>query len=180
MNASTPKRYRPKMKWYLKLIIFLAIATLVAYIGSMVYLVTAKYKMNDYTLELGATFNAATMVNASTTHTDAASAVIARYKDQSAVVVPENYPALTSYLRREHAMPLFAFVNKDKALHIAVCDESHFYIVGDKSGDGATVRLESAHGTYTMHITGSDVYEKILDLCLKGSQKYPNLPVTDA
>lgn len=180
MNTPTPGRYRPKMKWYLKLTIFLAIATLVVYIGSMVYLVTAKYKMNDYTLELGATFNAATIVNATTTHTDVSNAIIARYKDQSTVVVPENYPALASYLRREHAMPLIAFVNKDKALHISVCDESHFYIVGDQNGDGATVRLESSHGTYTMHVTGSDIYEKILDLCLNGSSKYPNIPVTDA
>lgn len=171
---NTQNRYRPRMKWYLKLLIIAALTTLIFYIGSMVYLVVAKYEMNDYVVEMGAAFNAATIINATETHTDPESAVIAEYNGQSAVIVPENYKALQSYLRRDHAMPPIAFINKENALHIAVCDKSHLYIQGDKDGQGALIRLESSGEKYTMHVTGGDLWDKILTIALDGTTKNPN------
>jgi len=173
-ERNTHNRYRPRMKWYVKAIIVIALTTLIFYIGSMVYLVVAKYEMNDYVLEMGAAFNAATIVNATETHTAPENAVIAEYDGQSAVIVPENYKALQSYLRRDHAMPFMAFINKDKALHIAICNESHFYIQGDKDGQGATIRLESSNEKYTMHVSGGDLWDKILTVSLTGTSKSPN------
>lgn len=174
MERNTKNRYRPRMKWYVKTIILIAVATLVFYIGSMVYLVIAKYEMNDYVLEMGAAFNAATIVNATETHTDPESAVISEYDGRSAVIVPENYKALQSYLRRDHAMPFIGVINKEKALHIAVCDASHFYIKGDKDGQGALIRLESSGEKYTMHVAGGDLWDKILTVSLSGTSKNPN------
>lgn len=168
---------RPRMKWYFKLMIVIAVSTLVFYIGAMVYLVKAKYAMNEYILHLGAAFNAATMVNAETTFTDPQNAVIASYDGESAVVAPENYKALHSYLRWNHAMPPIAFVNKEKALHISICEKSMLYIVPDKDGQGATVRFESADRRFTMHVASVDLWDKILTVSLTGSGKAPNLPL---
>lgn len=166
----------PRMKWYIKLLILIAVSTLVFYIGSMIYLVKAKYAMNDYTVHLTNAFNAATMVNASETFTAPESAVIAEYKDEKSIIVPENYKSLLTYLRMEHAMPLMGFVNKDDALHISICDKHHLYVQGDRNGQGATIRFETDTDRYTMHVTGSDLWNKILTISLEGSYKAENLP----
>lgn len=165
------------MKWYTKLLILLSISTLVFFIGGMAYLVRAKYQMNEYALQLAAAFNAATIVNATETRIDAESAVIARYDGSEAVIVPENYKALVSYLRRDHAMPFLSFIKEDEALHIAVCEKSHLYIAGDPDGQGALIHFKSAGKTYRMHVRGGNLWDKILTLSLDGCSKYPNLPV---
>ena len=142
----------------------------------MIYLVKAKYAMNDYTVHLTNAFNAATMVNASETFTDPESAVIASYGEKMSIVSPENYKSLLTYLRMEHAMPLLSFMDKDNALHISICDESHLYIEGDRGGQGASIRFETGNEHYTMHVSGSDIWDKILSLSLEGSYKAPNIP----
>lgn len=167
----------PRMKWYIKAFIIVAVATLIAYIGGMIYLVKAKYEMNEYVLQLGAAFNAATIVNAEETYTDLENAVIAAYGDEKSVIMPENYKMLQSYLRMDYAAPPLALVDKDEALHISICSESHLYIEGDKDGQGATIRLESAGESYTMHVAGGDLWQKILSVCLDGSYKAENLPI---
>lgn len=174
-ERNTVRRYRPRMKWYIKALIIAAITTLIIYICGMVYVVKAKYAMNDYVLQLGAAFNAATIVNATETHTDPERAVIAEYQGESAVIVPENYKALQSYLRRDHAMPPIAFIDREKSLHISICETSHLYIQSDKDGQGALVCLESADEKYTMHVTGGDLFDKILTVSLHGTHKNPNL-----
>ncbi|MBE5779128.1 MAG: hypothetical protein E7331_07340 [Clostridiales bacterium] len=163
------------MKWYTKLFVLLAVGTLLFVIVGMIYLVNAKYRMNDYTVELGLAFNAATYVNATETFTDEENAVIAEFNGKRSVIVPENYKSLQSYLRRDHAMPFLAFVNKDKALHISICGKSHLYIVGDKDGQGALIRFESSGEKFTMHVTGGDLWQKILDVSLKGSYHGENI-----
>ena len=166
----------PRMKWYIKAFIVVAVATLVAYIGGMIYLVKAKYAMNEYVLQLGAAFNAATMVNATETHTEPENAVIAAYGNEKSVIVPENYKMLQSYLRMDYAAPPLAFVDKEEALHVSICGESALYIEGDKDGQGAMIRFESAGEHYTMHVAGGDLWQKILSVCLDGSYKAENIP----
>ena len=165
------------MKWYTKLLVLIAIATLLFVIFGMGYLVNAKYKMNEYSVQLGAAFNAATYVNATETHTDAENAVIANYQGRSSVIVPENYKALQSYLRRDYAMPPFGKVKEEGALHISICGESHLYIQGDKDGQGALLRLDTDGKSFLMHVTGGDLWEKILKIALEGRNDYPNIPL---
>lgn len=165
------------MKWYTKLLVFLSIATLAFVIGGMTYVVRAKYSMNEYSVQLGTAFNAATMVNATQTHTQPDEAVIASYNGQQSVIVPENYKALQSYLRRDHAMPLFGWVDREQALHVSICAQSHLYITGDRDGQGALIRFESAGEKFLMHVRGGDLWEKIVKICLEGTSKYPNLPL---
>lgn len=166
------------MKWYTKLLILLAIGTLLFCIVGMSYVVKAKYQMNEYTVQLGAAFNAATLVNANETFTDAQNAVITHYNGEETVLVPENYKALLSYLRRDHAMPFLSTINKEEALHISICGKSHLYIRGDKDGQGALIHFDTAGNTYRMHVTGGDLWDKILTLSTNGSNKFPNIPLT--
>lgn len=163
------------MKWYTKCLCLLAVATLLFLIGGMVYVVKAKYSMNDYAIQIGAAFNAATLVNATDTYTDADHAVVAAHEGQRAILVPENYKALSSYLRRDHAMPLFSHIDKTTALHVSICNQSHLYIQGDKDGDGAMVRFETAGDTFVMHVRGGDLWDKILKLCMEGTHSNPNI-----
>lgn len=170
------KRRGGNMLWA-KILIVLAVLTLIAVIAGMSYVVKAKYTMNDYVVELGAAFNAATYVNATQTHMEEDKAVIAEYGGQRVLVNPENYKALQSYLRRDYAMPMLSRVNRDEALHVTICGESHLYIVGDEDGQGATLVLESSGESYTMHVTGGDLWQKILDVCMKGFGKNENSPL---
>lgn len=163
------------MKWYTKLLIFLGIGTLVFVIVGMGYVIKAKYQMNEYTLQLGAAFNAATMVNATETFTDPDRAVIINYNGQETILVPENYKALLSYLRRDHAMPFLSYLDKETALHISVCNKSHLFIQGDRDGQGALIHFETAGKAYRMHVSGGDLWEKIVTICTKGRNNYPNL-----
>lgn len=165
------------MKWYTKLLVALGVGTLIFVIVGFVYIVRAKYSMNEYAVQVGAAFNAATIVNATETHTDEQQAVIATYNGKSSVIVPENYKALQSYLRRDHAMPFWAHVNESKALHVSICGRSHLYIVGDKDGQGAMIRFETAGKTFTMHVRGGDLWDKIVKVCMDGTSKNANLPL---
>ncbi len=164
-----------KWKWFSRVLVISAVAALLAVIVGMVYVVRAKYSMNEYSLQLGAAFNAATIVNASQTHTDEAQAVIARYQGQSSVIVPENYKALQSYLRREHAMPFYVAVKTEDALHLSFCGQSHLYAVGDRDGQGAMIRFESAGESFVMHVNGGDLWDKIVQICMDGTAKEPNI-----
>lgn len=177
--SKTPRR-SAGLKWYVKLFIFIAVAALTFAIAGMGYVVRAKYAMNDYVIHLGAAFNAATLVNAATTHTDEGSAVIAEYQGQRAVIVLENYKALQSYLRRDYAMPPFARIDRDEALHVSICGASHLYIISDKDGQGATLEFESAGERFVMHVSGGDLWQKIIDICLKGFGKNANIPLADS
>ena len=165
------------MKWYWKLMVLIAAATLVFMIGGMVYLVRARYASNDYVTQLGLSFNAAMMVNAQETHTGEDKAVIADHQGRRAVIVPENYKALQSYLRRDCAMPLVSFVNREKALHISFCAENNLYVQGDQDGQGASLLFECGKKTFRMHVSGGDLWQKILDLSLDGWAQSPNLPL---
>ena len=165
------------MKWYTKLLVALGVGTLIFVIVGFAYIVRAKYSMNEYAVQVAAAFNAATIVNATETHTDEQQAVIATYNGKSSVIVPENYKALQSYLRRDYAMPPFGKVKDEGALHISICGESHLYIRGDKDGQGALLRLDTDGKSFLMHVTGGDLWEKILKVSMDGRNDYPNIPL---
>lgn len=165
------------MKWYTKLLVAFGVGTLIFVIVGFAYVVRAKYSMNEYAVQIGAAFNAATIVNAAQTHTDEEQAVIAAYDGRTSVIVPENYKALQSYLRRDHAMPFWARVDESKALHVSICGQSHLYIEGDRDGQGAMIRFESAGKSFLMHVRGGDLWDKIVQVCLEGTSKFPNLPL---
>ncbi len=168
------------MKSTTKLLTVLAICVLLFVILGFGYLVRAKYQMNEYTIQLGAALNAATLVNATETHTDDQNAVIASYQGRRVVIIPENYKALKAYLLQDHAMPPFGSVDEEKALSITICGESHLVIQGDKNGQGALIRFVSSGKSMLMHVSGGDIWEKILQIALEGRSNRLNLPLNQA
>ena len=158
-----------------KVLAVIAILTLVATMGGMVYVVKAKLAVNEYTLQLGANFNAAMMVNATETYTDADRAVIAEYEGRRVVIVPENYRQVISCLSRQAAMPLLAFVDREEALHISLCGASDLYAQPDKDGEGFTVEWLLSGKRFVMHTSGGNHWERLLQYCLDGAKKSPNI-----
>lgn len=152
-----------------------AFAALFLFIGGMVYVVKAKYALNDYTLQVGLSFNAAMMVNASETMTDEDSAVIAEYDGKRVIIVPENYKAVQTCLLRQAAMPLFGRVRHEGALHISLCGEAEVYIQPDSDGEGFTAEWISAGKRFVMHTAGGGHWQRMLTLCFEGSSRMPNI-----
>ena len=154
-----------------------AFAALALFVGGMVYVVKAKYALNDYTMQLGLGFNAAMMVNAEETYTDADKAVIAEYEGKRVVIAPENYKAVQSCLLRQAAMPLYARVDEETAMHICICGSTDAYIAPDADGEGFTVDWRSPEGRLVMHTAGGNHWERLVTLCMEGSQKAQNIPL---
>ena len=155
--------------------IAIAFAALFLFIGGMVYVVKAKYTLNDYTLQLGLGFNAAMMVNAEETHTDADKAVIAEYEGKRVVIAPENYKAVQSCLLRQAAMPLFGRLRREGALCISVCGTSEMHVQPDDDGEGFTVEWKSDDDRFVMHASGGGHWSRLLKLCMEGSTQTPNI-----
>lgn len=152
-----------------------AFTALFLFIGGMVYVVKAKYALNDYTLQVGLGFNAAMMVNAEETHTDADKAVIAEYEGRRVVIAPENYKAVQTCLLRQAAMPLFGRVRHEGALRISLCGEAEVYIQPDEDGEGFTAEWTSSGKRFVMHAAGGGHWQRMLTLCLEGSTQMANI-----
>jgi len=152
-----------------------AFSALFALMVGMVYVVKAKYALNDYTMQVGLGFNAAMMVNAEETHTDEDKAVIAEYEGKRVVIAPENYRAVQSCLLRQAAMPPFGRVRREGALHISVCGMSEMYVQPDDDGEGFTVEWRSGDERYVMHASGGSHWQRMLKLCLEGSTQMKNI-----
>lgn len=160
---------------FLWMMIVAAFVSLSLFIGGMVYVVKAKYALNDYTMQVGFGFNAAMMVNAEETHTDADKAVIAQYEGKRVVIVPENYKAVQSCLLRQAAMPLFGRVKHEGALRITLCGETEVYVQSDKDGEGVTAEWIAQDERFVMHAAGGNHWQRLLTLCLEGTAKSPNI-----
>ena len=152
-----------------------AFTTLTVFVGGLVYVVKAKYALNDYTMQVGLGFNAAMLVNAQETLTDEDSAVIAEYEGRRMVIAPENYRAVQSCLLRQAAMPPFGRVKREGALYISLCGEAEIYVQPDDDGEGFTAEWVSGDDRFVMHAAGGNHWQRLLDLCMKGTTKTPNI-----
>lgn len=158
-----------------RLLCVVALFSLALLISGMIYVVYAKYQLNDYNTELSMAFNAAMLVNAQTTYTDAEHAVIASYGDARVLVAPENYRFVQNYFKRQAvAIPISLRAFED-ALVLTFCGESALFAVPDADLQGATVRFQSSNKHYTMHVSSPDLWEKMLDACLTGTNQVPNI-----
>ena len=102
----------------------LIIFTIVLLVGGIVfigYLLRARTQANEYLFQVDAVLSACMVANQGEPLTDADKAVIAEYDGQKAVVVPGNYAALSSYLRKDAVMPLLLQIDRRRrpqdALH---------------------------------------------------------------
>ena len=167
------------MGWRLKILVFLTLGTLLAYCAWLGYLVNARYQANEYVLQVAASFNAASLVNGEETYTEPDKAVISAYEGQRYVILPENYRAIVSLLRKDHVMPMFRRVGKDAPLSITICGSAQLKIEPDKNSvDGALVCFTTHTGKrFTMHVRGGNIWKQILEYTTIGHSEYRNLPL---
>ncbi len=167
------------MSWKLKAIVCLVLGVLLAYCAWLGYLVYARYQGNAYILQTAASFNAAALLNGEETYTEPDRAVISSYEGQRYVILPDNYRAIVSLLRKDSAMPMFRRVGKDAPLSITICDSARIQIEPDRgSVDGALVLFTSDTGKrFTMHVHGGNIWKQILEYTTTGHSGYRNLPL---
>ncbi|MGI6174003.1 MAG: hypothetical protein ACOYI8_08940 [Christensenellales bacterium] len=163
------------MKWGGRLFIAFGLLLLAAVIGGMVYTVAAKNAMNRYIEEIGIVLNAATMVNATETYLDEARSVTAEWEGETYVIAPENYKALSNYLRTKCAPVFFSRVDRENALTITFCGEGRLIAKGFEGGDGASLLFESRGEVFKMRISGNGLWEKLLKVSTEGTTQFPNL-----
>lgn len=165
------------MGWKGRIAVALVCALLLGGVLLLGYIVHARYQGNAYVVQVAAAFNAAALVNGEETYTDAERAVISGYEGRRYVVLPENYKALVSLLRKDHAMPPFRRVGADAPLSIAICDSAFIQIEPD-GDDGALVCFTSDAGKrYTMHVRGGNIWKQIVEYATTGHSGRQNLPL---
>lgn len=165
------------MSWRLKTVVLLALAAFLATCLWLGYAVHARHQGNEYVMQLGVAFNATALLNGEETYTDPERAIISAYEGRRYVILPENYKALVSLLRKDHAMPLFRRVGKDAPLAITICDCTTIQAEPDGE-DGALVCLVTDAGKrFTMHVRGGNIWKQILEYATVGHSENQNIPL---
>ena len=110
--------------------------------------------------------------------TDPEKSVIAEYGGQRAVVVPGNYQALSSYLRKDAVCMLFGSVNKENALKLTVCGEAVLWLApADDSGDVVLVELTAMGQHFLTRTDGGNQWNSLLNCCMKGTYHDASIPL---
>lgn len=160
-----------------KVIIALALAALVVGICALFIVVKSKYAVNDFNVDLNMAFNAAMMLNGETTNTDEDKAVICEYDGRRTVLEPDNYKAVSYYLCLKSRMALFNRVDMENALALRFCGSTVLYASPDKDEDGVYLHWVTPKKTYNMHALGSELWEKLTQTCMEGTNRTPNVPL---
>ena len=165
------------MGWKLKTTVLLSLGILLVVSLGFGYVVYARYQGNAYAVQIAASFNAASLVNGQETYTQPDRAVVSSYEGRRFVILPDNYNALVSLLRKDHAMPPFRRVGEDAPLSIVICDSARLRIAPDgDSVDGAFVcYTDDAGKQYTMHVRGGNIWKQLVEYATTGYAKRRNL-----
>ena len=163
-----------------RLLIGFAAFMLAVGIFFFVYVIRAKYEANEYIIQLGASFNAASLLNGAETYTDPEKAVIAEYDGVRTVIVPENYKALNTLLRKDCVMPLLPDSFKNAPLTITVCGQAVITIQPEKNSvDSAQIRFDTGTHTYCMRVSGGNVWTMLVQYATEGSNSYKNISLSE-
>ena len=167
------------MGWKLKTLLVLGLAMALVGCAWLGYSVRARYQGNDYVMQMTTAFNAAALVNGEETYTDPDRAVISAFEGQRYVILPENYKAVVSLLRKDSVMPPFRRVSADAPLEITVCGAARLRIEPDAgSVDGALVSFTADSGRrFTMHVRGGNIWKQIVEYATVGHGERLNLPL---
>ena len=164
------------MSWKIKTLLFLVILLLILGTAGMIYLIRARMQGTEYQFQVDAVLAAARAANGGEALPDPDRAVIASWEGRRTVIAPGNYQALSSYLRRDAAMPLLARVDPEGALKIVCCSEAELLArPTDGTGDRVLVRLTTQGRTFTMHIKGGNLWQNLLACCTEGTYHDQNL-----
>lgn len=166
------------MNWKMKALVWMTVLLLALGAAGMIYLIRARMQGTEYQFQVDAVLAAAQAANGGEALTDPDRAVIASWEGMRAVISPGNYQALSSYLRRDAAMPLLARLDPEGALKIVCCNEAELLArPTDETGDRVLVRLTTQGRTFTMHIKGGNLWVNLLACCTEGTYHHRNLPL---
>ena len=162
-----------------RILIIFTIVFLVLGIGLLAFSIYSRTNGTEYQFQVDAVLGAAFIANEEDPlTTDPDRAVIAEYDGRKAVIVPNNYMALSSYLRKDSASMLFFSINREKAIKLTVCNEAVFYIAPqENSEDVAYVELSTMGQTFHMRTDGGNQWKNLLNCCTKGTYHDENIPL---
>ena len=163
----------------IRIMVVFAIVLLVAGIAFLIFSVHSRLNGTEYQFQVDAVLSAASIANGEDPlTTDPDKAVIAEYQGKRAVVVPGNYTALSSWLRKDAASLPFLSIDKENALKLTVCNEAVFYAVPDKgSEDVVLIELTTMGRTFRIRTDGGNQWQSLLTCCMKGSYHDDNIPL---
>ena len=165
------------MKWS-RILIGLTIVMLVGGIAFFAFAVHSRMTSMEYQFQVDAVLTAAAVANEEQLVTDPQKAVIAEYQGRRVVVAPENYMALSSYLRKDAAMPLNVRIQEENALKLTVCEEAVFLAEpADEKGDVVLIRLTTGGRTFGMRTDGGNQWASLVRCCMEGTYHDKNLPL---
>ena len=160
------------------LIIFTAVI-LVLGIAFLIFSIHTRLKGTEYQFQVDAILTAASIANGEDPlTTDPSVSVTAEYEGRKAVIVPGNYTALSSYLRKDAASVLFFSMDREKALKLTVCDIATLFLAPQGgSNDVVFVELNTKDQCFRMRTDGGNQWDNLLACCLKGTYHDSNIPL---
>ena len=97
----------------MKVFIIITVLVLVFGVGFLIFSINARLQGTEYQFQVDAVLTAASIANEEDPLTvDPALSVTAEYEGRKVVVVPGNYTALSSYLRKDAASMLFSALDR--------------------------------------------------------------------
>ena len=161
-----------------RVLIILIVLFLAAGIAFMVWTVHARMTGNEYDFQVEAVLSAAEIANGGEPLTDADRAVVAEYGGRRWIVVPGNYRALLSYLRKDYVAMPFQSIDTEKALKLSVCGVAEIWAAPkDASGDVVYVRLATGGKTFRVRTDGGNLWSNLLTCCTTGTYHDKNIPL---
>ena len=163
----------------IRILIIFTVVLLVFGIAFLVFSIHTRLKGTEYQFQVDAVLTAASIANeGDPLTTDPALSVIAEYDGRKAVVVPGNYMALSSYLRKDAVSMLFFSMNREKSLKLTVCDIATICIAPDNgSEDVVLVELVTKDQTFRMRTDGGNQWKSLLACCMEGTYHDKNIPL---
>ncbi len=160
-----------------RILVIFTIALLVFGIAFLIFSIHSRLKGTEYQFQVDAVLTAASIANEEDPLTvDPSLSVTAEYEGRKAVVVPGNYMALSSYLRKDAASMLFFSMDREKALKLTVCDIATIYIAPqNESGDVVLIELVTKNQVYHMRADGGNQWDNLLACCMKGTYHDDNI-----
>lgn len=162
-----------------KVLIIIVVLVILTGAGFLIFSVHSRLTNTEYQFQVDAVLSAAAIANGEDPlTTDPAKCVIAEYEGKRSVIVPGNYTALSSWLRKDSAATLFSGPDKSKALKITACNEAVFYISpADSSGDVVMIELTTMGRTFRVRTKGGNQWTSLLACCTKGTYHDDNIPL---
>ena len=165
----------------MKLYRFLIAAVAILLVGGIVFFawcVHARMVKMEYEFEVDAVLAACSVANGGEPVTDPTLAVVSSFDGQRHVIVPGNYKALSSWLRKDAAAvpSLFFRIERETALNIVFCSEARLWAEPRENGDVVMVLLETGGKSYYIRTDGGNQWKSLLGCATEGTYHDDNLP----